>query len=368
MGIYLHIPFCKTRCAYCDFFSTTQSELRDAYVEAIAEELKVRLKDATETVGTIYFGGGTPSLLTVEQIAYLLSSIRQLAHVEADAEITLEANPGDLSEAYLAGLRQAGINRLSIGIQSMHDDLLRLIGRRHTATEAKEAVRLAKEAGFDNISVDLIYGLPTQTMSIWQADIDEILRLDIQHISAYCLSYEEGTRLTNMRDKGEVAEVDEDVQLDMYDMLIDRLQAHGFQHYEVSNFALSGKHSRHNSSYWNNTPYVGVGAGAHSYDGKTRMWWQGQLKQYIADAMAHTLQYESEVLTEADLYNERVMLSLRTNAGLDLIPYTPEQRQELLMAARPHLDMGLLTLVDGRLKATREGIHLLNRIIEDLMI
>lgn len=366
IGTYVHIPFCKTRCAYCDFFSTTKEEQKAAYVEAAIAEMQERIHG--EAIATIYLGGGTPSQLSTAQISQLLQTIRRLGHVSDDAEITMEANPGDLTADYLHELRAIGVNRLSIGIQSLQDDLLRTICRRHNADEAREAVRMAQAAGYDNLSIDLIYGLPGQTLEAWQQDIDEVLRMGVQHVSAYCLSYEAGTQLTLRRDKGEITETDEETELAMYDRLIDQLTANGYEHYEVSNFALPGRHSRHNSSYWCGTPYIGIGAGAHSYDGQRRSWWIGEIETYIHDALARDLRYESEELSESDQYNEQIMLSLRTSRGIDLMSVSIAQRQELLMSARPHLDMGLLVIQDGYMRATRDGIHLLNRIIEDLMI
>lgn len=348
------------------------------YVQAIVEELKDKVvlsnysastkPDVPIAISTVYLGGGTPSQLSVEQISAILQTIRQHYCLMPDAEITMEANPGDLSLDMLTNLRQTGVNRLSLGIQSFHDDQLRLIGRRHDAQQAIQAVHMAQQAGFDNLSIDLIYGLPGQTMEIWTEDINMALSLDVQHISAYCLSYEEGTRMSQMRNSGQIAEMDEDLQLQMYDTLVDRLTQEGFLHYEVSNFAKPGHHSRHNSSYWNDTPYIGIGAGAHAYDGQTRSWWIGNLQDYIQQSLAHQLQYESERLTPADRVNERIMLSLRTANGLELSTLEPDEQTRCLSTAQPYIEQQLLTLTDGHLRATLQGIHILNRIIEDLMI
>ena len=377
-GIYIHIPFCKSRCAYCDFFSTTQLSRREAYVDALCKEAKRRLatldsKGSTPNpITTIYFGGGTPSLLSPDQIAHILQTIDAPQAIE----VTLEANPGDLTPNYLRAVREAGVNRLSIGIQSFDDEVLRLIGRRHTAAEAKAAVKAAKAAGFDNISIDLIYGIPSQystlnsQLSAWEAQIEQALQLGVQHISTYCLSYEEGTRMTRMLEQGEINEVDEDTENAMYDLLVSQLKEAGFEHYEVSNFALSGYRSKHNSSYWNRTPYIGLGAGAHSYDGaRTRSWNPDNLEEYIrAQEMEETPHSESastmatyETLTDTDLYNERIMLRLRTAEGIAI----NELHNPTL--ATPYIERGLLKQTpDKRLVATLQGIHILNRIIEDL--
>ena len=377
-GIYIHIPFCKSRCAYCDFFSTTQLSRREAYVDALCKEAKRRLatldskRSTPNPITTIYFGGGTPSLLSPDQIA----RIQQTIAAPQAIEVTLEANPGDLTPNYLRAVREAGVNRLSIGIQSFDDEVLRLIGRRHTAAEAKAAVKAAKAAGFDNISIDLIYGIPSQystlnsQLSAWEAQIEQALQLGVQHISTYCLSYEEGTRMTHMLEQGEINEVDEDTENAMYDLLVSQLKEAGFEHYEVSNFALSGYRSKHNSSYWNRTPYIGLGAGAHSYDGaRTRSWNPDNLEEYIrAQEMEETPHSESastmatyETLTDTDLYNERIMLRLRTAEGIAI----NELHNPTL--ATPYIERGLLKQTpDKRLVATLQGIHILNRIIEDL--
>ena len=377
-GIYIHIPFCKSRCAYCDFFSTTQLSRREAYVDALCKEAKRRLatlnskRSTPNPITTIYFGGGTPSLLSPDQIARILQTIDAPQAIE----VTLEANPGDLTPNYLRAVREAGVNRLSIGTQSFDDEVLRLIGRRHTAAEAKAAVKAAKAAGFDNISIDLIYGIPSQystlnsQLSAWEAQIEQALQLGVQHISTYCLSYEEGTRMTRMLEQGEINEVDEDTENAMYDLLVSQLKEAGFEHYEVSNFALSGYRSKHNSSYWNRTPYIGLGAGAHSYDGaRTRSWNPDNLEEYIrAQEMEETPHSESastmatyETLTDTDLYNERIMLKLRTAEGIAI----NELHNPTL--ATPYIERGLLKQTpDKRLVATLQGIHILNRIIEDL--
>ena len=377
-GIYIHIPFCKSRCAYCDFFSTTLLSRREAYVDALCKEAKRRLAtqnsilSTPNPITTIYFGGGTPSLLSAEQVARVLRTI----DAPQATEVTLEANPGDLSPDYLRAIREAGVNRLSIGIQSFDDEVLRLIGRRHTAAEAKAAVKAAKAAGFDNISIDLIYGIPSQystlnsQLSAWEAQIEQALQLGVQHISTYCLSYEKDTRMTRMLEQGEINEVDEDTENAMYDLLVSQLKEAGFEHYEVSNFALSGYRSKHNSSYWNRTPYIGLGAGAHSYDGaRTRSWNPDNLEEYIrAQEMEETPHSESastmatyETLTDTDLYNERIMLRLRTAEGIAI----NELHNPTL--ATPYIERGLLKQTpDKRLVATLQGIHILNRIIEDL--
>ena len=373
-GIYIHIPFCKTRCKYCDFFSTTHLEKRSQYVDALLAEMKDRVaiahSEASNSpqgvqypISTIYIGGGTPSTLEVEQLKRLGEEVMRLAGDEAKGErreITLEANPGDITLEKATAWRAIGINRLSMGIQSFDDDLLRLIGRRHTAEQARKAVAIAQAAGFDNISIDLMYALPSQTMEQWQRDVAEALQLGVQHISTYGLIYEEGTVLTALLERGHITPVDEDTEIQMYDYLVEQLTANGFEHYEVSNFALPNRRSKHNSNYWNDTPYIGLGAGAHSYDGTVRSWNISDVDAYIEQAMAHHLQPEQEILTEEQRHTERVMLGLRTNQGISICEID-------LSKAMPYIEQGLLTQKGERIMATTKGYHILNRIIEDLL-
>ena len=358
IGIYLHIPFCKSRCKYCDFFSTTQLERREEYVQALLQEIDERVPNNTD-IATIYFGGGTPSLLEKEQIERLLTALLNKSATRP-TEITLEANPGDLTFEKLQALRQIGINRLSIGIQSFDDSELTFLGRRHNANQARQAVRDAQRTGFDNISIDLIYALPGETITTWQRDIDEALKLNIQHISCYCLSYEPGTPLTNMLDSGQVTQTDEETENTMFDELCARLKANGFEHYEVSNFALPGKHAQHNSSYWNDTPYIGLGAGAHSYDGQVRRWNIADLAAYVKRVLSHSTYWEEETLTDEQKNIEYIMLGLRTSHGIKLT-------NNLRTKAQPMIESGLLTDKNGQLIAMQSGLHILNRIIEQLI-
>lgn len=359
-GLYVHIPFCKRRCLYCDFFSTTLLERREEYVQAVLQEMDNRREEASEPIRTIYIGGGTPSMLTAEQIQAILQHIG----TEDAEEITMEANPGDLTPEYLRAVRQAGINRLSIGIQSFDDRLLQMLGRRHNVQEAIEAVHMAQRAGFDNISIDLMYALPTQTMVQWTEDIEQALRLGVQHISSYGLMYEEGTALTSMRDNRQLTPIDEETENAMYDTLCERLKKAGWTHYEVSNFALPNYEAKHNSSYWNGTHYIGVGAGAHSYVGRTRSWNTNDIDAYINGIKQNNLVRESEQLSDIDLYNEHIMLGLRTKNGIDIRDVQGKQERILDFINQKLLTKGPL----NRIIATPKGLHILNRIIEELMI
>ena len=358
-GIYVHIPFCKSRCKYCDFFSTTHLEKQTQYTEAVLTEWSDRRKELMGGIQTIYIGGGTPSTMSVELLRRIIDAIRQETQ-DSDLEVTIEANPGDITLEKARAWRALGINRLSIGIQSFNDHLLQLLGRRHNGLEAIQAVKNAQSAGFDNISIDLMYALPDQTMAMWQKDIAQALALGVQHISSYGLIYEEGTVLTTLLEHGIIDAVDEEIELQMYDYLVEQLTTHGYEHYEVSNFALPRRQSRHNSSYWNDTPYIGIGAGAHSYNQTQRQWNISELDDYIQQALAHNLQPEIEVLTHEQRHTEHIMLALRTCRGVAKKRLNQE-------AAERYIQQGLLTEKNGFIMATTQGFHVLNRIIEDVM-
>ena len=358
-GIYVHIPFCKSRCKYCDFFSTTHLEKQTQYTEAVLTEWSDRRKELMGGIQTIYIGGGTPSTMSVELLRRIIGAIKPDTQ-DAEIEVTIEANPGDITLEKARAWRALGINRLSIGIQSFNDHLLQLLGRRHNGLEAIQAVKNAQSAGFDNISIDLMYALPDQTMAMWQKDIAQALALGVQHISSYGLIYEEGTVLTTLLEHGIIEAVDEEIELQMYDYLVEQLTTHGYEHYEVSNFALPRRQSRHNSSYWNDTPYIGIGAGAHSYNQTQRQWNISELDDYIQQALAHNLQPEIEVLTHEQRHTEHIMLALRTCRGVAKKRLNQE-------AAERYIQQGLLTEKNGFIMATTQGFHVLNRIIEDVM-
>lgn len=365
-ALYIHIPFCQSRCIYCDFYSQTDLSLREAYVDALCQEIHERLH---EPPSTIYLGGGTPSQLTTPQLRRLFQAIAETAPWPKETEITLEANPDDLSPTRLAELRALPINRLSLGIQSFNDERLRFIHRRHTAQQAIAAVYECHKAGFTNLSIDLIFGFPGQTLKEWEADLNQALSLPITHLSAYALSYEEGTPLTRMLQRGEVVEVDEQVSVDMYNLLCDKLSTAGFRHYEISNFCRPGFHSRHNSAYWTEVPYLGIGAGAHSYGGHTRSWHPASISTYINNVRARA----REALTPAQRFDERILTRLRTAEGLDLgrvaADFGEAWLADLLRQARPHLQAQRLCLsLDGTtLTLTRAGILVSNDILSDLM-
>jgi len=357
-AIYVHIPFCYSRCSYCAFFSTTMLEMRSLYVDAVLKEYELQrgYLPEGEPIRTIYLGGGTPSQLANKDLERLLRALP----VEQAEEVTIEANPSDMTEAKLKAWREMGINRLSIGVQSFDETILALLNRRHSSKQAKKVIRLAQDLGYDNISIDLMYALPNQTLEQWQADVQTALTFDVQHISTYCLSYEPGTPLDNLRKKGLFREADDDLANAMYAYLCTRLKEAGYVHYEVSNFAKPGYESRHNSSYWDETPYLGLGAGAHSYDGASRQWNVANLRKYMSEILNGNVPFKREKLTQTERYNERVMLGLRTSKGI-------VATDELLRKAQPYLATGKLRVMDGKIIATQEGINILNTIITDLM-
>lgn len=371
-GIYIHIPFCKRRCIYCDFFSTTQSEKKSAYVRALCRELEMRQDYVGgEEIETIYLGGGTPSQLTEEELKEIFASIYHIYKVKEDAEITLEANPDDLTPEYVAMLRQLPINRISMGIQTFQEETLKLLHRRHTATQAIEAFRKCREAGFRNISIDLMYGLPGETLETWKEDLRQAINLRPEHISAYHLIYEEDTALWKLREQHQVEEADEDLSVSLFETLIDRLTEAGYQHYEISNFCLSGMHSRHNSSYWTGKKYLGCGPSAHSFNGVSRQWNVVSLEGYIKGVEEGVLDYEVEELDLYTRYNDFVLTSIRTAWGMPLSKLRSEFGEELyrycMRMAKPHEDQGVLENREGVLRLTRKGIFVSDGIMSDLM-
>ena len=373
-GIYVHIPFCASRCSYCDFFSTLRlADVGADYVEAVIAEAGLRCGELRgEPVRTLYLGGGTPSQLPGPLLERLVQGLGDTIDMSCLEEFTIEANPDDVTPEWCAALTRLGVNRVSMGVQSFEDPILRLIGRRHTAVQAVEAVARLREAGIGNISIDLIFGLPGQTVPSWTDTVRQAIALRPQHISAYGLTYEEGTRLWRQRLDGEVVEVPEEQCLEMYGILVDELQTAGYEHYEISNFALPGYHSRHNSSYWDDTPYLGLGAAAHSYDGCIRRYNPHDLQRYIDAVMAGETACEQEELSQWERYDERVMLGLRTARGVDAErlrqDFGDEAWRHFIDEAQHHLTAGhLKRMGESRYVLTRDGIMLSDSIIRDLM-
>lgn len=373
-GIYVHIPFCASRCSYCDFFSTLRvSDVGRQYVDAVVAEALMRRDElADEQVKTLYLGGGTPSQLPLSLLADLMKGLRAVFDLDGVEELTIEANPDDVVPDWCHVLSELGINRVSMGVQSFEDDILRFISRRHTSRQVIDAVAALRTAGIDNISIDLIFGLPGQTVASWTDTVRRAIALEPRHISAYGLTFEPGTRLWHQRECGEVTEVPEEQCLEMYSILIRLLLESGYEHYEISNFSLPGYQSRHNSSYWNDTPYLGLGAAAHSYDGRLRRYNPADLDQYIGAVKAGKPAFQTEELTLCERYDERVMLSLRTASGVDAeklqADFGEEAWRHFSTVSRGFIDRGLM-LVDaqGRYVLTQEGIMLSDSVIRDLM-
>ena len=372
-GLYVHIPFCSSRCVYCGFYSTTGLALRERYVDALCQEIKMRSLPAIPpqkegSLGTIYLGGGTPSQLTIPQLRRIFDAIYIYNKVENDAEVTIEVNPDDVTPELAAALQQLPINRVSMGAQTFNDERLHFLRRRHSSAQVHQAVATLRQAGFQNISIDLMYGFPNQTLEEWQADIDEALQLNVEHISTYCLMYEEGTPLYRLLEQGKVAEIDEELERKMYFTLINSLESAGYEHYEISNFARPGYRSRHNSSYWKGIPYIGIGAAAHSFDIQTRSWNVADIQQYITAMEQGERCFEAETLDEDTRYNDAVTVALRTCEGLDLSTLTDQQRTYCLKNAQRHLEVGLLKLNDQKISLTKEGLFVSDMIMSDLML
>lgn len=371
-GLYVHIPFCASRCVYCGFYSTTSLSLRERYVAALQREMD--LLAYKPQIETIYLGGGTPSQLTREQMEGLLGHIYNTYAIAEQPEVTVECNPDDIRQGMFISLP---VNRVSMGAQTFSDDRLRFLRRRHTARQVDAAVDMLRRDGIGNISIDLMYGFPDETMADWLADIDHALVLAPEHISAYELMYEEGTPLYRMLQSGTVKQADEELVLAMYDALVDRLAAKGYEHYEISNFALRGHgassatksafRSRHNSGYWDDTPYLGIGAAAHSYYEGKRHWNPSDLSTYINNIERGQLCFEQETIDADTHYDDIVTTALRTREGIDLSRLDAEHRSFLLKAAEPHIASGRLRLTDGHLALSRKGISISNVIMADLM-
>lgn len=322
LGIYIHIPFCKKKCEYCDFYSKPDLHLKPSFISALKNEIHMR-SETKFRVETIYFGGGTPSLLAAEEIHEILSAVDDGFNISAPAEITLEANPGTIRPAYLKQLKTAGINRLSIGVQSFSNRKLEFLGRIHTADQSVRAVRDAQDAGFENISLDLIYGLPFETPLLWEKDLAQALEANVSHLSCYMLTIEPGTPLHANVEKGAVRPKDRESLSRFFTQTSMRLLKDGFDHYEISNFAKgTSNRSKHNSSYWNGTPYKGFGPAAHSYNGQTRSWNHRSTQLYITDlGKGERPDAEKEVLTTTQKMLEMIMLGLRTSSGVNLTAF-----------------------------------------------
>lgn len=378
-GLYIHIPFCAKRCIYCDFYSNTDIKYKDAYISALLREMEIR-RDYLQNkkVETIYFGGGTPSRLQLQDFEPIFEGIYRLFPVSDIPEITIEANPDDLSGNYVSSLKTLPVNRISIGIQSFVDEELRLLNRRHTAQEAVDTVERCKDVGLTNISIDLMYGLPGQTMKTWLSSVDKAVALDVSHISAYSLTYEEGTVIYKMMEHADIEPIDDDLYEQFFRMLTKRLAVAGFVHYEISNFAKcsssypDGRISLHNSSYWNGTHYLGLGPSAHSYDGDSRSWNVSSISEYIKTINERDgVFYETERLDERTKYNDFLITHLRTMWGISLEDLRREfgevRERYFLEKSEPFLRLNMLKKEGDFVKVMAEGIFVSDAIIRELI-
>lgn len=371
-GLYIHVPFCTKRCLYCDFFSNTEMKYKEPYVSALLRELELRKEYLDgEPLETIYFGGGTPSQLDAADFGRIFDAIYRLFDTSGCREITLEANPDDMTPGYVASLRSFPFNRVSMGVQSFKEEDLRFLNRRHNREQALQAVELCKKNGLANISIDLIYGLPGQTLQAWEANLDMAMCLDIPHISAYHLIYEEGTALYKLKEVGKISPVEEEVSVALFTSLIDRLTANGYLHYEISNFARPGMISLHNSSYWTGKKYLGTGPSAHSYNGENRQWNVSSLPAYLEAIKQGVPATETEELDINTRYNDFIITGLRTMWGIRLTDIQEHFGKEKVTycqkQAAPYLQQGLLLQKDDILTLSRQGIFISDGIMSDLL-
>lgn len=364
-GLYLHIPFCPTRCIYCDFYSQSDLSLQSAFVEALCRELTIYCDRGLWATAprTIYLGGGTPSSLPLPLLERLMQHIRSLWRLDKSIEITIEANPEDVSPEWARGVAQLGFNRISLGVQSLSDETLRFLQRRHSAAQAELAISYIREAGISNVSIDLIFALPKGYEQHWFESLAHALVLPVTHLSAYGLTYESGTRLDRMRESGAVTPSSEETYVKQYYALVAACQKAGFTHYELSNWALPGFASQHNSAYWDGTPYLGLGPSAHSYMARHRWWNLSDIHLYIERLQQDTLPIaDEEWLSLTELSEECIMLGLRTSRGIDL-RRPVLQGVPLMDRATSWLDQGLLTYTaDDHLRLTHEGLIWCDRI------
>lgn len=361
--LYIHIPFCHHKCTYCAFFSKATQKSKEPYIEALCREITKR-KEPQQKVRTLYFGGGTPTLLSIGQLTRITTCLRENFNLSIVEEVTIEANPENLTPEYLQGLRRLGFNRLSIGIQSFNERDLKILNRSHSAEQAIEAIRQAQKAGFSNISIDLIYGLPDQSLSMWQENLSIAKEMNLQHISCYALTVEEGTMLRQQIVLGKTVAPSEEMAITHYDALCEWARLNGFEQYEVSNFCKPGYYSRHNSRYWDRTPYLGFGPAAHSFDGNKRSWNLADIERYIKQDAP----FEDEVLSKSDAYNEYIMTALRTSKGINKGLLDTTYKEHLSKSIQKYIHAGLITETATHYKPSQEGLLHADGMASDLFL
>jgi oxygen-independent coproporphyrinogen-3 oxidase len=371
-GIYIHIPFCKQACYYCDFHFSTSLKKKDELLKALAKELQLRKNELqNQVIETIYFGGGTPSLLTHHELQFLISEVYKNYKVIQNPEITLEANPDDLSTEKINDLAASQINRLSIGIQSFFEDDLKSMNRAHNSNEAKDCLVEATKH-FDNITIDLIYGIPSMSLEKWTKNLQLAFSFGVNHISSYALTVEPKTALDTFIKKGSYPPMDEELALQHFNHLITETEKQGFVHYEISNFGKPDYFSKHNTSYWQGKSYLGIGPSAHSFNGKERSWNIANNTKYIQAIQESNLPSAVEILSEKDRFNEYVMTGLRTIWGISLekiqVDFGITFNENLLKSIQPYLEKKLLEIKDGKINATQKGKFLIDGIASDLFM
>lgn len=370
-GLYIHIPFCKQKCYYCDFHFSVSLRNKSELVAALKKEITLRKDELNETVETIYFGGGTPSLLSSLELSKIFDSVRTNYTIASDAEITLEANPDDLSKPFLADLKKLGFNRLSIGVQSFFDADLQFMNRAHTATEALSGIKEAQNIGISNISIDLIYGIPGLTINRWQQNLDLFLDLNLPHLSSYSLTVEPKTALAHFIRSKKILPLDEDLSKAHFDLLMDFMKAHNYLQYEVSNFAKEAFLSKHNTAYWQGKSYIGIGPSAHSYNQHTRSWNVANNARYIRALKKNSLPTEIETIDESMRFNEYLLTGLRTIWGIDLDKVKREfgikYYDYLLLRSQKYIQNQHIQITsDSLLKVIPKSFFLIDGIIADL--
>ena len=371
-GIYIHIPYCKTKCNYCDFYSITNKSTEQKFVQALLKEIELKKPffKQDKTVETIYFGGGTPSFILPENIEKILVALHHNFAIDLEPEITLEANPDDLTLEKLQNYKSMGFNRISMGVQSLLPEQLRFMQRRHSVEQARQAVKDVFAAGFSNMSIDLIYGLPHMQLSDWEKSLKEALSWETNHLSAYHLTVEENTPLYRLVKSNQVKTIDDELSYRQFEMLMDISSEYGFEQYEISNFARNKAYSRHNTSYWQDIEYLGLGPSAHSYNGLQRCANVANIRRYINNIKTNSPFYECEKLSELDKFNDQIITQLRTMKGIDktILNNAPIQQKNLNKLVNKYINTGFLEENSSHVKLSRKGIHLADSIMADLIL
>jgi oxygen-independent coproporphyrinogen-3 oxidase len=372
-GIYVHIPFCKKLCFYCDFYHVITPENNSQFIETLLIEATLRRDyTADETISTIYLGGGTPSVFSIYDLERILNHLRKLFRIEENCEVTIELNPDDVTPVYLFGIRQLGVNRISLGVQSWHDKDLKMLNRRHDSAQAAKALNDIFNEGFENVTIDLIYGIPGMSVTEWKSNLDLTFSFDIKHLSAYHLTIEKGTVFGKMKEKGLLNEIEEEESATLFNILIEKAEKAGFIQYEISNFALPGYFSLHNSNYWKQVNYLGLGPSAHSFNGYSRQWNVSDLKGYIKAVNSGKPFYESEALDSRTRFNEYLMTSLRTMWGIDLDyiekMFEKEGYDYIINMAEKYKGYGLMKQDKKNLVLTNQGKLISDNIISEFML